>query len=91
MGNPLDARNKYYEWTNEVFANLPFDLKYANLISLAVALVQGHAGAIKYFYTSAQKAGATDAELAATLDITNAATGLNLYAQVRDLEKPSER
>ena len=42
-------RDRYYEWTNDVFGNLPFDLKWANLISLAVSLAMGHPNAVKYF------------------------------------------
>ena len=88
MTDPMEFRNRYYEWTNDLFGNLPFDLKYANLISLAVALTKGNVGAIKYFYGAASKAGASDAELAAAIDITNAATGLNVYALLRDVETP---
>ena len=71
-----------------MFGNLPFELKYANLISLGAALVMGNPGAIKYFYNAAQKSGATDAELYAAIDITNAATGLNIYALLREVETP---
>ena len=88
MPNPMDARNKYYEWTNELFGNLSFELKYANLISLGCALVMGKAGAIKYFYSEARQSGATEADLAAAIDITNAAAGLNIYARLRDVETP---
>jgi alkylhydroperoxidase/carboxymuconolactone decarboxylase family protein YurZ len=79
MADPLAMKNKFYEWTNEIFAQSPFDLKTNNLLSLVVALALGHEGAVSYFYFSAKKAGATDAELAAAADIAIAATGLNLY------------
>lgn len=86
MSDILDARNKYYEWTNDLFGSLPFDLKYANLISMGCALVMGNPGAIKYFYKAAAKSGASDAEIAAAIDVTNAASGLNIYALLRDVE-----
>lgn len=86
MSEPIDARSKYFEWTNDLFGNLPFDLKYANLISLGCALVSGNPGAIKYFYKAAAKSGASQAELAAAIDVTNAATGLNIYSLLRDVE-----
>ncbi len=88
MSDISDARGKYYEWTNDLFGNLPFELKYANLISLGCALVLGNPGAIKYFYNAAIKSGATEAELAAAIDVTNAATGLNIYALLHELETP---
>jgi alkylhydroperoxidase/carboxymuconolactone decarboxylase family protein YurZ len=84
----MDARSKYYEWTNDLFGNLPFDLKYANLISLSCALVLGNPGAVKYFYNAALKSGATEAELKAAIDVTNAATGLSIYALLREVETP---
>ena len=90
MPDQMDARNKYYEWTNDLFGSLPFDLKYANLISLACALVMGNPGAIKYFYKAASKSGASEAEIAAAIDVTNAATGLNIYALMRDIETPAQ-
>jgi hypothetical protein len=34
---------------------------------------------VSYFYFSAKKAGATDAELAAAADIAAAVKGMNLY------------
>jgi alkylhydroperoxidase/carboxymuconolactone decarboxylase family protein YurZ len=72
-------KSKFYEWTNEVFAKSPFDLKTNNLMSLVAALIIGNDGAVSYFYFSAKKAGATAAELAAATDIAIATTGLNLY------------
>ena len=72
-------KNRFYAWTNEVFAQSPFDLKTNNLLSMVVALALGHEGAVSYFYFSAKKAGATDVELAAAADITAAAISLNLY------------
>jgi alkylhydroperoxidase/carboxymuconolactone decarboxylase family protein YurZ len=89
MPDPMDARNKYYEWTNDLFGNLPFELKYANLISLGCALVLGNPGAIKYFYKAAIKSGASEAELKAAIDVTNAAAGLNIYALMREVETPA--
>ncbi len=82
----MDARNKYYEWTNDLFGNLPFELKFANLISLGCALVSGNPGAINYFYKAAAKSGASRAELAAAIDVTNAATGLNIYSLLHEVE-----
>lgn len=75
-----EMKNRYYEWTNEVFAASPFDLKTNNLLSLVAALVAGNPGAINYFHGAARKAGATEAELAAVADLAVAASGLNLYA-----------
>lgn len=72
-------KGKFYEWTNEVFAQSPFDMKVNNLLSMVAALSLGNQGAVSYFYFSAKKAGASDAELAAAADIAAAATGLNLY------------
>ena len=82
MADPLGMKNKFYEWTNEVFAQSPFDLKTNNLLSMVVALALNNQGAVSYFYFSAKKAGATDAELAAAADIAIAATGLNLYTLI---------
>jgi len=80
MAEPLEMKNKYYEWSNEVFQKSPFDLKTTHLMSLVTALALGHQGAVSYFYFSAKTAGASEAELAAATDIAVAATGLNLYA-----------
>lgn len=88
MSDISDGRAKYYEWTNDLFGHLPFELKYANMISLGCALVLGNPGAVKYFYNAAIKSGATESELAAAIDVTNAATGLNIYALLRDVETP---
>lgn len=74
------AKDRYYEWANEVFARSPFDAKMGNLMGLVAALVSGHEGAVRYFFFSAQKAGATEAELAGASDIAAAAAGLNVYA-----------
>ena len=82
MDNPLEMKNKYYEWSNEVFQKSPFDLKTNNLLSLAVAMVMGNQGAVSYFYFSARKTGATPAELAAAADIVASASGLNLYSLI---------
>jgi alkylhydroperoxidase/carboxymuconolactone decarboxylase family protein YurZ len=82
MADPQAMKSKFYEWTNEVFGSSPFDLKTNNLLSLVAALTLGNQGAVSYFYFSAKKAGATDAELAAATDIAAAATGLNLYTLV---------
>jgi len=82
MAEPLAMKNKFYEWTNEVFGQSPFDLKTNNLLSLVVALALGNQGAVSYFYFSARKAGATDAELAAAADIAAAATSLNVYTLI---------
>ena len=80
MADPLEMKSKFHAWTNEVFTQSPFDPKTNNLLSLVAALVLGNEGAVSYFYFSAQKAGATDAELAAATAIAIAATGLNSYA-----------
>ena len=79
MSDSLEMKNKFYEWSNEVFQKSPFDLKTTNLMSLVAALVIGSQGAVSYFYFSAKKAGATDAELASATDIAASAVGLNLY------------
>ena len=79
MSEPLEMKSKFYEWTNEVLSKSPFDVKTNNLMSLIAALVIGNDGAVSYFYFSAKKAGATEAELAAVTDIAIATTGLNLY------------
>ncbi|MCI0581270.1 MAG: carboxymuconolactone decarboxylase family protein, partial [Chloroflexi bacterium] len=75
-------RDKYYEWANEVFARSPFDAKTSNLMGLVAALISGYEGAVSYFYFSAQKAGATAAELAAVANIAAAAAGLNVYGMM---------
>jgi|CXWL01.1.fsa_nt_gi alkylhydroperoxidase/carboxymuconolactone decarboxylase family protein YurZ len=82
MPEPLEMKSKFYEWTNEVFSKSPFDLKTNNLMSLIAALMIGNDGAVSYFYFSAKKAGATEAELAAVTDIAIATTGLNLYTLI---------
>ena len=82
MPEPLEMKSKFYEWTNEVFSKSPFDLKTNNLMSLIAALMIGNDGAVSYFYFSAKKVGATEAELAAATDIAIATTGLNLYTLI---------
>lgn len=77
-----EMKAKFYEWTNEVYSKSPFDLKTNNLMSLVAALIIGHDGAVSYFYFSAKKAGASEAELAAATDIAIATSGLNLYTLV---------
>jgi alkylhydroperoxidase/carboxymuconolactone decarboxylase family protein YurZ len=79
MAEPLEMKNKFYEWSSEVFGKSPFDLKTSNLLAMAAALGLGNEGAVSYFYFSAKKAGATPAELATATDIAAAAMGLNLY------------
>lgn len=82
MTEPAAMKAKYYEWTNEVFANSPFDPKTNNLLSMVTAMAIGNEGAVSYFYFSAKKAGAAEAELAAAIDIAIATTGLNLYTLI---------
>ena len=48
-------------------------------MALVAALAMRSDGAVSYFYFSAKRAGATEAELAAAADIVLAATGMNLY------------
>ena len=79
MADPLAMKNKFYEWTNEMLAQVPFDVKTTHLMSMIAALVLGNQGAVSYFYFSAKRVGATEVELAAAADIAAAATGLNLY------------
>lgn len=79
---PDSAKAKYYEWANEVFSKSPFDPKTGNLLCLAAALGIGNEGAVSYFYFSAKRAGASDAELAAVTDIAIATGGLNTYTLV---------
>ena len=78
--SPNNAKENFYAWANEVFAHSPFDTKIDNLMGLVAALVSGHDGAVRYFYFSAQKAEATEAELASAADIAAAASGLNIYS-----------
>jgi alkylhydroperoxidase/carboxymuconolactone decarboxylase family protein YurZ len=75
-----EMRDKFYAWANEAIAKSPFDAKTVDLMGLVAALATGHDGAVGYFYYSAIKAGATEAELAAAADIAAAAAGLNVYA-----------
>lgn len=82
MTEPLAMKNKFYEWTNEVFGQAPFDPKTSHLLSLVAALALGNQGAVSYFYFSARKAGASEAELAAATDIATAAAGLHLYTLI---------
>lgn len=75
-----DMKARYYDWVNEVFVRSPFDAKTGNLMGLVAALGSAYEGAVSYFYFSAKKAGATEAELASAADIAAAASGLNVYA-----------
>jgi alkylhydroperoxidase/carboxymuconolactone decarboxylase family protein YurZ len=77
-----EIKAQFYEWANEVFARSPFDAKMGNLLGLVAALGSGHQGAASYFYFSAKKAGATEAELASAADIAAAASGLNAYSNM---------
>ena len=79
MGDSQALKDKFYAWSSEVFSQSVFDPKSANLMALVAALTQGSDGAVSYFYFSAKKAGASDAELAAAADIAAAVTGMNLY------------
>jgi alkylhydroperoxidase/carboxymuconolactone decarboxylase family protein YurZ len=49
---------------------------------MVTAMAIGNEGAVSYFYFSAKKAGATEAELAAAIDIAITTTGLNLYTLI---------
>ena len=73
-------KQKYYEWTNAMLAQSPFDVKTHHLLSLVASLVRGDQGAVSFFYFSAKAAGASEAELAAATDIAVATTGLNIYS-----------
>jgi alkylhydroperoxidase/carboxymuconolactone decarboxylase family protein YurZ len=79
MADPLVMKDKFYAWSNEVFSQPVFDPKSTNLLALVAALSLGSDGAVSYFYFTAKKAGATDAELAAAADIAAAVKGMNLY------------
>ncbi|MCC7360624.1 MAG: carboxymuconolactone decarboxylase family protein [Anaerolineales bacterium] len=74
-----EFKHKYYEWSNEVFSRSPFDPKTTHILCMVAALALGNEGAVSYFYFSAKKAGASEAELAAATDIATATVGLNLY------------
>jgi alkylhydroperoxidase/carboxymuconolactone decarboxylase family protein YurZ len=76
------TQDKYYAWANEVFSQTSFEPKVSNLMGLVAALVLGYDGSVKYFYFSAQKAGATEAELIDAANIAAAASGLNVYARM---------
>lgn len=80
MSDPLATKKKFYDWANAMLAQSPFDLKTNHLMSLVAALALGNQGGVSYFYFSAKAAGASEAELAAAIDIAVAASGLNLYA-----------
>lgn len=85
------TQDKYYAWANEVFAQSSFDAKVSNLMGLVAALVLGYDGSVKYFYFSAEKAGATEAELLDAANIAAAASGLNVYARMpKDSVEPPE-
>jgi alkylhydroperoxidase/carboxymuconolactone decarboxylase family protein YurZ len=76
---PGSAKAKFFDWANEVLSVSPFDPKTGNLLCLIAALANGNEGAVSYFYFSARKAGATEAELAAVTDIAAATAGLTIY------------
>jgi alkylhydroperoxidase/carboxymuconolactone decarboxylase family protein YurZ len=85
------TQDKYYAWANEVFAQSSFDDKVSNLMGLVAALSLGYDGSVKYFYFSAQKAGATEEELLGAANIAAAASGLNVYARLpKDSVEPPE-
>ncbi len=85
------TQDKYYAWANEVFSQTSFDAKVSNLMGLVAALALGYDGSVKYFYFSAQKAGATEAELIDAANIAAAASGLNVYARMpKDSVEPPE-
>ncbi len=80
MSETGSMKQKYYDWTNAMLAQSPFDVKTNHLLSLVAALVRGDQGAVSYFYFSAKAAGASEAELAAATDIAVATAGLNIYS-----------
>ena len=80
MTDSPSTRDKFYGWANEVFSGNIFDVKTGNLMGLVAALVSGHSGAVSYFFFSAQKAGASEEELAGAADVAAAASGLNVYS-----------
>lgn len=82
MSDSQALKDRFYAWSNEVFSQPGFDPKTTNLMALVAALAQGSDGAVSYFYFSAKKAGATDAELAAVADIAAAVKGMNLYTLI---------
>lgn len=86
MSEPVAMKKKFYDLTNEMLAQSPFDAKTNHLLSLVAALVRGDQGAVSYFYFSARAAGASPAELEAATDIAVATTGLNLYALAPKVE-----
>jgi len=90
VAGALDLRDTFYEWTNDLFGSLPFDLKQANLMGLVAALSLGNQRGVSYFYGAAKKAGATDEELTAAVSISVAATGLHLYGLAGEAAKASE-
>ena len=79
MAEPFGMKKKFYDWTNEMLAQSPFDGKINHLMSMVAALALGNEGAVSYFYFAAKQAGAPEAELTAAADIAVSATGLNLY------------
>ncbi|HJL70909.1 MAG: carboxymuconolactone decarboxylase family protein [Anaerolineales bacterium] len=87
MTETESTRDRFYGWANKVFSGEVFDVKTGNLMGLAAALVTGHSGAVSYFYFSAQKAGASEDELAAAADVAAAASGLNVYALMPKAEE----
>ncbi len=79
MADSAAMKDKFYHWSNEVFSQTTFDPKQANLMALVASLTMNSDGAVSYFYFTAKKAGATEAELAAAADIAAAVRGMNLY------------
>jgi alkylhydroperoxidase/carboxymuconolactone decarboxylase family protein YurZ len=80
MPETLSAKEKFYEWANETLIRAPFDARTSHLMGLVAALTSGYEGAVGYFYHSAKKAGASEAELAGAADIAASAAALNIYA-----------
>jgi alkylhydroperoxidase/carboxymuconolactone decarboxylase family protein YurZ len=80
MSDGGSMKKKYYDWTNEMLAQSPFDVKTQHLLSLVAALARADQGAVSYFYFAAKAAGASEAELAAATDIVVATIGLNIYS-----------
>ena len=90
MDDSQALKDKLYSWSNEVFSQPVFDPKTTNLMALVAALTQRSDGAVSYFYFSAKKAGATEAELAdlsrrleATLNDLTTQAELEAFAHAR--------
>jgi len=93
MNDTTGARSmidKLYEWPNSVFSRNIFDAKTGNLMGLVAARVPGHSGAVSYFFSSAQKAGAHEEELAGVAVVAAAASGLNVYSLMPKPEKETD-